>query len=386
MSPRLARWRTRFGLPDARTTDAATHREKTRIVGLVSPLPPQLGGVVTVARWLLDHESDVGCCYVPFDLVRPTEEAGGRLRVNTFRDQLRLLMRFLRWTRRAPSVIHCMVSPTLLGLSRDALYLALLTFSGRRTVAHVHIVRPDVSWWRLTMRVVGKLATEVVVLGAAGRTALEDLGVQAHVIPNAIPFPVDVLPADANTIGPGPFRILFVGTFGERKGCHELIKAMAALRDEGLNCRLEIIGREEYAGEESRLRSEVDANHLNGAVRFLGQRGPDELASLYRGSDAFCLPSHLEGLPLALIEAMAYGLPAVATPVGCVEDLVIDGETGLLAEAGDPTSLSKQLGRLIRDPELGIRLGRTGARHVAVHMGSEVVAAAWREVYTSATA
>ena len=51
------------------------------MVGLVSPLPPQLGGVVTVARWLLGHEDKIGCTYVKFDLTRPTDEAGGRLRM-----------------------------------------------------------------------------------------------------------------------------------------------------------------------------------------------------------------------------------------------------------------------------------------------------------------
>ena len=123
-----------------------------------------------------------------------------------------------------------------------------------------------------------------------------------------------------------------------------------------------------------------------GIVHFIGQRSSDELAALYSESDAFCLPSRLEGLPLALIEAMAYGLPVVATPVGCVEDLVIDGETGLLASTGDPESVAIQLKRLIEDPELRDALGKRGAGHVAIHMGPQVVAGAWREIYEAAAA
>jgi glycosyltransferase involved in cell wall biosynthesis len=350
-------------------------------IGLLSPLPPQLGGVATVARWLLDHESDIGCHYVTFDLERPTDEAGGHFRVRTLGSQLGLLARFLPWARRAPSVVHCMVSPTLTGLSRDVFYLGVLTCFGRRTIAHVHVVRPTVFWWRLTLRAVGRLATEVVVLGTAAQTALDELSVASRVVPNPIPFPATT-PAREETESSGPFRLLFAGTFGERKGSHELLEAMALLRDEGLNCRLDIAGREEFAGEEERLRNDVETYQLGDIVDFIGQRAPEELAPLYAGSDAFCLPSHLEGLPLALIEAMAYGLPVVATPVGCVEDLVIHGETGLLTPASDPTSLAEQLSRLIRDPELRRTLGKNGARHVAAHMGPNVVAATWREIYS----
>jgi glycosyltransferase involved in cell wall biosynthesis/GT2 family glycosyltransferase len=379
-------WPDAVGMVDQTLRGKKVSQHSSAAIGLVSPLPPQLGGVVTVARWLLDHESDIGCSYVTFDLERPTAEAGGRIRANTVGDQLKLLARFLPWARRSPRVVHCMVSPTLTGLSRDTLYLAILVLHRKRAVAHVHIVRPEVLWWRLAMRLVGQFAAEVVVLGTAGQVALEGLDVAARVVPNAIPFPSETLPARPESPSSGPVRLLFAGTFGERKGCHELIKAMAILRNEGLDCHLDMVGREEYAGEEARLRREVETNKLDAIVNFIGQRSSEELAALYADSDAFCLPSHLEGLPLALIEAMAYGLPAIATPVGCVEDLVIDGDTGLLARTGDPISLAGQLSRLIRDPQLRRTLGESGARHVAAHMGQDVVAGAWREIYASAAA
>jgi glycosyltransferase involved in cell wall biosynthesis len=350
-------------------------------VGLVSPLPPQLGGVVTVARWLLDHQEAIGCRYATFDLTRPVEEAGGRLRAQTVAAQLELLSRFLPWARRAPSVVHCMVSPTATGLTRDVAYLAVLAATGKRTLAHVHVVRPEAAWWRREMRLVGRLAKEVVVLGTAAQEALGELGVSSRVVPNAIPFPPNTAagrPADRSA---GPLRLLFVGTFGERKGCPELLQALARARREGVDCHLDIVGREEYAGEEEDLRAEVRALALEDAVSFLGQRAPEELAPLYAASDAFCLPSRLEGLPLALIEAMAYGLPAIATPVGCVPDLVIDGRTGLLAQVGDPASLARQIVHLARDPQLRAQLGGDGARHVLAHMAPDVVAAAWREIY-----
>jgi len=338
--------------------------------------------VATVARWLLTNQEAIGVRYITFHLTRPAEEAGGRFGVPALAHQLCLLARFVPWARRAPSVAHCMVSATLTGLSRDVLYLGVLTCFGRRTVAHVHVVRPTAAWWRLMLRVVGRLSTEVVALGTAAESVLDDLGVGSCVVPNAIPFPPATVPVREKTGSSRPFRLLFVGSFGERKGCHELLKAMALLRDAGLDCRLDIVGREEYAGEEERLRSDVKTYALSEVVNFLGQRAPDELPSLCAASDAFCLPSRLEGLPLALIEAMAYGLPVVATPVGCVGDLVIHGETGLMARVGDPASLSEQLSLLARDPDLGHELGQSGARHVARHMDTNVIARAWHDIYS----
>jgi glycosyltransferase involved in cell wall biosynthesis len=367
-----------------RIAHRGAHREGQgeQTIALVSPFPPQMGGVATVARWLLDHERDVGCRYIAFDLERPIGEAGGHFRMVTLGNQLELLARFLPWARRAPSVAHCMVSPTLTGLSRDVLYLGILACFGTRTIAHVHIVRPTVTWWQLMIRLVGKLATEIVVLGTAAQATLDGLGVPSQVVPNAIPFPPATGAVREEAVNTGPFRLLFVGTFGERKGCHELLKAIALLRDDGLDCRLDLAGREEYAGEEECLRNEVASYGLGETVSFLGQHAPDELASLYARSHAFCLPSHLEGLPLALIEAMAFGLPVVATPVGCVEDIVIHGQTGLLARVGDSTSLFEQISRLIQDADLRRELGRNGSRHVATHMGPDVVAAAWRDIYS----
>jgi glycosyltransferase involved in cell wall biosynthesis len=351
-------------------------------VGLVSPLPPQLGGVATVARWLLDHEATIGCRYVTFDLERPGNEAGGRFRLRTVGNQLVLLARFLSWARRAPLTVHCMTSPTLTGLLRDVFYLGVLACFGRRTIAHVHVVRPSARWWRLAIRLLGRLATKVVVLGTAAQSALDQLGVPSRVVPNAIPFPPTTRCAHDEARDSGPLRLLFVGTFGKRKGCHELVGAMDILRTAGLDCCLDIVGREEYAGEEQRLRNDIETYGIGAAVSFLGQRAPEGLSCLYTARDVFCLPSHLEGLPLALIEAMACGLPVVATPVGCVGDLVIHNETGLLAQVGDATSLAQEIARLARDPLLRQRLGRNAARHVASHMAPDIVAAAWRENYS----
>ncbi len=351
-------------------------------IGLVSPLPPQHGGVATVARWLLANHDAIGSLYVTFDLTRPTEALGGRLSVASVTHQIRQLWRFLPWASRSPQTVHYAIAPSPIGLTRDLLYLLILASYRRKAIVHVHTVTPDRTWWPPAMRMVNRLAAEIVTLGKPAQRQLGIVGVSSQVVPNAFPIDPELVGAYRCPNAAEPFQLLFVGAVGVDKGCFELVDALGAVRNAGIDCRIDFVGSPAFRGEQERLDSRVSALGLDSAVRFLGPREPEELPVLYAQSHAFCLASHLEGLPLALIEAMAYGLPAVATPVGCVEDIVIHGQTGLLARVGDPVSLSEQLTRLLRDSDLRRELGRNGSRHVATHMGPDVIAAAWRDIYS----
>jgi glycosyltransferase involved in cell wall biosynthesis len=110
------------------------------------------------------------------------------------------------------------------------------------------------------------------------------------------------------------------------------------------------------AGEGRLLEaSRALAGQLDARVSFLGlmQRVPEMLAAC----DIFALASHWEGAPMAAIEAMAAGLPVVATAVGGVPDLVVDGATGLLTPPGDDAALAAALAALADDPEKRRRFG-----------------------------
>jgi glycosyltransferase involved in cell wall biosynthesis len=95
------------------------------------------------------------------------------------------------------------------------------------------------------------------------------------------------------------------------------------------------------------------------------------------------LPSKLEGLPLALLEGMAFGLPALATPVGGIADFVETGENGLLVEPGDIDGLADSIRLLADDPGLRARLGEEARRRVRATTGDQELARRWREVYAA---
>jgi glycosyltransferase involved in cell wall biosynthesis len=99
---------------------------------------------------------------------------------------------------------------------------------------------------------------------------------------------------------------------------------------------------------------------LSGRVRFLGYR--TDVPDLLRAADVFVLPSHREGMPRSIIEAMLSALPVVATDIRGAREEVIEGETGLLVPVAQPVALAAALGRLATDPALRTRLGDAGLR------------------------
>jgi glycosyltransferase involved in cell wall biosynthesis len=130
--------------------------------------------------------------------------------------------------------------------------------------------------------------------------------------------------------------------------------------------------------ERDRLRSRARNLGLDPArIRFLGHR--DDVPDLLGACDLFVLPSHTEGLPLSVLEAMSHGLPVVATAVGGVPEAL--GDTGLLAPARDAGALAERMERLARAPELRRRLGDAARRRALEEFSFASMAARYEALY-----
>jgi glycosyltransferase involved in cell wall biosynthesis len=97
-------------------------------------------------------------------------------------------------------------------------------------------------------------------------------------------------------------------------------------------------------------------------VRMMPPVSGDDKTACFERADVFVFPSHDEGMPMAVLEAMAAGLPVVATAVGGIPELLEDGENGMLVAPRAPKDLSRALERLCRDPRLRLRMGSRSAR------------------------
>lgn len=148
-------------------------------------------------------------------------------------------------------------------------------------------------------------------------------------------------------------RISVVGRLSPEKGHIVLLRAVAMLRDRGVAVELEIIGGGPFEGE---LLAEQSRLRLDDRVVHRGELLPAAVREQLADADIFCLPSFSEGLPLSIMEAMAIGVPVVATGISGIPELAINGETALTVPPGNVQSLADALQLMITDDEMRTRL------------------------------
>lgn len=186
----------------------------------------------------------------------------------------------------------------------------------------------------------------------AASSMIEDYGVD--------PVRVSIIPPGVDTTlwhpaADGPhdrFRILFVGGEFERKGGSLLLEAFGRLSD---NAELYLV-----------TKSSVPRRDRVVVIDDLGPNDP-RLIDVYRSSDVFVLPTLAETFGIAAVEATAVGVPVVATAIGGLTDIVVDGQTGYTVRAGEVDDLADVLLRLERDSELRRRLGEAGRARAVRH-------------------
>lgn len=191
--------------------------------------------------------------------------------------------------------------------------------------------------------------------GAGGETPVEV--VHCGVDPAAYAFRPRSLPRE------GPVNAICVATLNELKGHRVLFEALAADDEQLRRISVDLIGSGPL---EAPLRAQVAALGLERRVRFHGTRSEEEVAQMLAAADAFVLPSviaangQMDGIPVALMEALAAGVPVLASRLSGIPELVRDGVTGLLAEPGDAGDLARALRDLLSDPDGALARARAG--------------------------
>ncbi len=168
--------------------------------------------------------------------------------------------------------------------------------------------------------------------------------------------------------------LLFVGRLVLRKGVDVLLAALARATGRD-RCRLLLVGD---GDQRLALTAQAVALGLTDRVQFLGERR--EVDDCYAAADMFVFPSRLEGLPNALLEAMACGLPAIATTIGGCLDVVAKG-TGRLVPPDDIEALAVALDQLIQDPAAREALGAAGRRHIEQQFSFAVTTERLQAIY-----
>jgi glycosyltransferase involved in cell wall biosynthesis len=344
--------------PAPRVLMVGTHPTKT------------LGGISTVVRGLL--ASPVAAAF-DFRYVASQADEYGPL--NKFLLAAAAFARFawlLAWWRPQLVYVHAGSNASLY---RKALFLALARWAGRRVVAHFHAGDFEHYYGRqgrggrwLIRRGLGR-AHRLIAVSRASCELLRRLLPQAEVtfIPNGLDlsaFGVGRPSGSCPSRGDGGHepetcaaaddcvRLLFVGAMGRLKGERDLIEAVSRAAEHAPQLRLMMLGH----GAES-VRGLCEERGVWPRVEQLGPVPMGERFEFYRRADIFVLPSYGEGMPMSVLEALAAGLPVIATRVGGIPELVEEGEQGFLIAPGDVEALAGRIVRLAGDAALRRRMG-----------------------------
>ncbi|MEZ5933587.1 MAG: glycosyltransferase family 4 protein [Alphaproteobacteria bacterium] len=283
---------------------------------------------------------------------------------------------------RPVDIVHIHVS---LGGSvyRQVVTGGITLLAGKPLVMHAHagefpefFARLPGVMQRLTT-LVFRRAARVVVLSEHWRTVYRDLlGLAPErlaVLTNPVAIP-EALPARAER----PVkRLLYLGRMSEPKGAFDLVRAIGLLPEASLKAtQLTLAGD----GETETIRALVRSLDLEASITVRDWVGPAERDALLEAADIFLLPSYFEGMPMALLEAMSWGLACIATPVGGIPDILRDGVNGILVPAGDHAALARAIDRLIHEPAGRLALGRA-ARNDMLPYAIDRYASRLRQLY-----
>ncbi len=253
--------------------------------------------------------------------------------------------RYLASLARAAGIERLVVTEHITGSSHSA---------GQRALKRDELARAD---------------AVTAVCGAVADTLMRDYGVareRVRVVPNGADLPDEAAEAPAarqwrERFSAGLVRPLWVvvARLEEQKGHAVLLDALAEVRKRGLDFTLAVAGDGSLRGS---LEERARQIGIDGQVHFLGTL--DDVGPLLAAADAVVLPSRWEGLPLALLEAMARSRAVVASDVGGVPEVVVHEETGWLVPPGDVTALAEALETFHRKPDRALRLGRAAGELV----------------------
>jgi glycosyltransferase involved in cell wall biosynthesis len=226
-----------------------------------------------------------------------------------------------------------------------------------------------------------RLSQAITTVSASRAKELATYGIpegSIHVIPSGVDT-ARFRPARREA---GPPRLLYVGRLAPAKGLADLLQAMPEVRRRHPDAVLELVGGGPL---EASLRALAARLRLGSSVTFAGVVPHANLQERYHAADLVVLPSHYEGLPTCVVEAMACGLPVVGCDVPGTRDAVVPGITGRLVPVSDPPALAAAMAGLLSDPETRRSMGEAGRRRAQGEHDWRVLAERFLAVYADAT-
>ncbi len=266
---------------------------------------------------------------------------------------------------------------------RDGILLLVATAFRKQTIVFAH------GWYdgfeeklrgSRSFAWIANRADAFVVLGSAFVARLNRLGYRGRVFIHSVPVDDELL-QDAAAFEPPPsrpeFTILFLARLLETKGVYEALETFRLLQSKYPSLRLVVAGDGPELEPMRRRSRELDLRN----VTFTGHVAGKEKCAVFRAADVYFFPSHSEGLPISVLEAMTYGLPVVTSKVGGLADFFLDGRMGFIQETRDPEKFASLLENIIADRPLAASIRSFNRQYAADHFAGSRIAHGLERIY-----
>lgn len=343
----------------------------------VGPLPPGIGGMRTYFQGLLNSRlSEMFELHVvASDLIGKVLMRGFRRKVMNVLNATALMAAFLvAIARYRPRIVHLQTS-SYTGFFEKSFLALLARLLLRKTVMHVHgggfcdFYQQSGRLGGWLIRVCIRLNDRIITATPRMQETLTMIGTnpeKIRVVRNATEIPEKSIwdEEQPEQMDRNEVTVLFLNRIERAKGVLEFIRAAAAVSKEFESARFRIVGAGAAAGFIEELERRIAESEARGRIEFVGEVSEEVKAAELRQADIYVLPSHIEDLPYGLLEAMALGVPCIASQVGGVPSLIEDGGHGLLVQPKDVDALADAMRRLLSDGRLRQELGTKARQRI----------------------
>jgi len=388
-----------------------SHKEENRSmqqerikVLIASPVPPPLSGPEVMTAWLLKSPLREEFQLIHFDIGkgRSVESKGSFDWINFLYGLWQpCQLAWILW-REKPSVMYTNLAQNLAGFLRYASFILVARGLGTRVVVRVMGSNFDCFYQRssaLLKKLIRYVLGKVDLIIIRGRCLAQQFrGLVPETKCRTVYLGIDPTEFDVprQRESDGQIRVLFVGYLSKAKGALDLLRAVPLVVAQekqtrfllaGSRLRVErnILHIDNPQDNEAEIDRILAAHNLGESVRFLGLISGFQKVETFVNADIFILPSYSEAAPVVVFEAMAAGLPVVATPVGMLLE-VFDEQHILYVPPGDPVAISQRLLTLIRDPDLRKEMGARNKAMVQERFNLSTYAAQLSRVFREAQA